>query len=176
MRPIAWLGRPRTHPLPRRVECASLGCCRSPFRTSGSANSPWSRAISEHGLGGRASLTPKIGERLLVAIPGHRRLMGTVRWCEGDRFGVLTDHPIQIDDVRTANGDRLSTLDDRPGQFEILQHRHQSTYRPSLNLGQPKTTATQVTGSATRYEEAGGTSRRPLLRVKSIAVRRPLPV
>jgi len=96
------------------------------------------RNISEHGLGGRAALTPKIGERLLVAIPGHRRLMGTVRWCEGDRFGVLTDHPIQIDDVRTANGDRLSTLDDRPGQFEILQHRHQSTYRPSLNLGQPK--------------------------------------
>jgi len=96
------------------------------------------RNLSEHGIGGRASPTPRVGERLLIAIPGHRRLMGTVRWAVGNRFGILTDHPIQIDQVRVANGEPLSTLDDRP-QFQLLEHRRHSTPRPSLSLGQPTT-------------------------------------
>ena len=61
------------------------------------------RNISETGLGASArGPAPVRGERILVVLPGEQEVTGIVRWFGGHTFGMLLDHPLDMDALGRA--------------------------------------------------------------------------
>lgn len=53
------------------------------------------RNISRRGIGARSRHgAPRIGERVTIRIGGLAEFPGTVRWTQGDQFGLLLDRDI----------------------------------------------------------------------------------
>ena len=69
------------------------------------------RNVSQTGVGGRAPHVLNRGERLAIHLPGHRPMMGTVRWVVDHCFGIETDAEIRVDQLRAAHGGGVPAAD-----------------------------------------------------------------
>ena len=92
------------------------------------------RNVSQTGIGGQAPHCLARGERLTVHLPGHRAMMGTVRWVVDQRFGIETDEEIRLDQLRAAHGGGVPSAD-RSVEFRIIPPPKDGAKRPGLSLG-----------------------------------------
>lgn len=89
------------------------------------------RNVSETGVGGQSPHVLQVGERMIVHLPGHEMMEGSVRWVSGNRFGIQTDKPIETVRLRAAHADELFVADNNP-DFQIVPPPQMSTWRPGL--------------------------------------------
>jgi hypothetical protein len=62
--------------------------------------------LSRHGLMARFTVTPRVGDRLRIAVRGLAEVAATVRWVDGFRGGVEFDRPHDIAGVFRPRDDR----------------------------------------------------------------------
>lgn len=93
------------------------------------------RNVSQTGIGGRAPHGLARGDRLTVHLPGHRAMMGTVRWVVDQCFGIETDEEIRIDQLRAAHGGGGMPSADQSIEFRIVPAPKVVSKRPGLSLG-----------------------------------------
>lgn len=92
------------------------------------------RNVSESGIGGISDFALNQDEQVTVHLPGHPPMQGIVRWSVDRRFGIETEHPIEIDQLRAANGS--STLSSHDSvEFRIIPPVKGDFRRPPLQLG-----------------------------------------
>ncbi len=92
------------------------------------------RNVSETGIGGQAPTALHIGERVTVFLPGHKPMLGSVRWVAGTRFGIQTDRPVETSQLRAAHGSGATAPENVAG-FEIIPPPSAPARRPGLVLG-----------------------------------------
>lgn len=92
------------------------------------------RNVSRTGIGGRGSVPLDRGERITVFLPGHRPMMGTVRWIGNDSFGIETDGEIRPEQLRAAHGGGVPATD-QSVEFRIIPPSNAISKRPGLSLG-----------------------------------------
>ena len=107
------------------------------------------RNVSQTGLGGRGPISLDCGERLTIFLPGHRPMMGTVRWVSDQNFGIETDDDIRIDQLRTAHGGGAPTSD-QSVEFRIIPPPKDVAKRPGLSLGAASPTNPYASGWRSR--------------------------
>lgn len=93
------------------------------------------RNISVHGLGGRSPVNLEVGERVTVTIEGTGRIEASVRWVNGDRFGVQLDRAIDPARLMFANKpwDAAAAAALRPADRTATPFRPvTSTWRPGF--------------------------------------------
>lgn len=93
------------------------------------------RNVSQTGIGGQAPHCLARGERLTVHLPGHKAMMGTVRWVFDQRFGIETDEEIRADQLRAAHGGGCVPSADQSIEFRIVPAPKYMGKRPGLSLG-----------------------------------------
>ncbi|WP_077147750.1 PilZ domain-containing protein [Sphingopyxis sp. KK2] len=92
------------------------------------------RNVSQTGIGGQAPCALTRGERVAVHLPGHRPMMGTVRWVVDHRFGIETDDEIRVEQLRAAHGGGVPAAD-QSVEFRIIPPPKDVAKRPGLSLG-----------------------------------------
>lgn len=92
------------------------------------------RNVSQTGIGGQAPCALTQGERVAVHLPGHRPMMGTVRWVFDKRFGIETDDEIHVEQLRAAHGGGVPSAD-QSVEFRIIPPPKDVAKRPGLSLG-----------------------------------------
>jgi hypothetical protein len=93
------------------------------------------RNVSQTGIGGQAPHILNRGERLTVHLPGHKPMMGTVRWVVDQRFGIETDEEIRTEQLRAAHGGGGLPSADQSIEFRIVPPPKIVARRPGLSLG-----------------------------------------
>lgn len=93
------------------------------------------RNVSQHGLGGRCGIPLEPGERLIVSIESAGRIGASVRWCDGQRFGLKLDKAIDPARLMFANKpwDAAAAAALRPSDATATPFRPvTSTWRPGF--------------------------------------------